>query len=227
MVAVHEVGVHPSVAAAEASHDAELVPDGSVAFACQLHHGLLHLLRVAVQYASLPAGPQPAVVVRDEEEADLGICLAYLVHEAAVGSLESLGIELRRRHVGIVDADAEDDEVGRTELRELFRQQFAAEPRRYAGTVHAALAVGDALCAFWEDAAQDESSAVGQASEGNGAKAVRPVEREEEVVALLFGHKRVALAAYQVWLRSALGFPDDVQATEGVLGGKHQLELGK
>ena len=76
MVAVHQPGIHPSVAAAEASHDAELVPDGSATFASKLHHGLLHLLCVAIEGATLTARAQPAVVVRDEEEADIWIDFA-------------------------------------------------------------------------------------------------------------------------------------------------------
>ena len=88
MVAVHQVCVDPTAAASVASHDSELVPYGTVAFASQFHHGLFNLLSVTVIYPALASSSQPAVVVGNEEEADIRVDLAQLVHEDAVRSLE-------------------------------------------------------------------------------------------------------------------------------------------
>ena len=84
VVAVHQSGIDPTIAAAKATHDAVLIPDGSVAFAGKIHHGLLHLLCIAVANATLTSYTEPAVVIGDEEKADIRIDMAQFVHKGAV-----------------------------------------------------------------------------------------------------------------------------------------------
>ena len=107
--------------------------------ACQLAVGVDGILAAA--------GFAERVVVGDEYEGAVGVGGADGVDELEVVLPEGGGVEVGGH--GVVDADAEDDEVG-VEHAQVAHEMGAAQVVGHGGTVDADGAVGDARVAVAE-----------------------------------------------------------------------------
>ena len=104
-----KTGFLPFLHGSESAHNLELVPDGT---AGQRRQAVEHLAGEGTVGVDRIAAADfaVAVVVGHKDEGALGIDLADRVAQGQIVVFEGNGVEILL--VGIVDADAEDDEVG-------------------------------------------------------------------------------------------------------------------
>lgn len=158
----------PSAHGTESAHDGELVPDHAATLLCDTEEGLADEGTVVVDgIVSLDA--PVAVVVGDEDEGAVGADAAYGVDKAEVALSEDGGVEIGS--CCIVDANAEDYEVGRTESEVGGEEGALGEVVGSGGAVDANGMAGDSRPMALEE----------ESGEGEGLSAVAGEDDAEGV----------------------------------------------
>ena len=138
LISLRKVGGLPLGHRTQTTHHLKLVPHGSTYEIGQAVTDFAHLQTVLIDRIAATACLAVAVVVGDEYKGAVGVDGANGVAEPQIVVFESHRIEVVA--VGIVDADAKDNQIGPQQLQvarqgtlEIVRHRSAIDPDRVVG----------------------------------------------------------------------------------------------
>ncbi len=179
LVALGETSFLPLFHRLESTHDFELVPDGTVGQSGQAVENVASKRTVCVDSITLTTGFTIAVVIGHEDKSALGVDLSDRIAKSQIVVFKEDCV--KRLLVGVVNADAENDQIGAKETQ--ITGELALEIVGNSGTVDTDGVIAETGLTVSKTAASEGEGLPLDTGEDNVERVDRPTEVEDITMA--------------------------------------------